>query len=104
MHEIKATVDDARKEVIGYFREQGFFNLDTPDSTLDNEVHLIFTFERFHDLSNNAYENMKPGLRLASLYLQDPRVLRYFWRQMRSNVQPEMTTNMIVDLLIITNQ
>jgi hypothetical protein len=60
------------------FERKAFSNLDTPDSTLDNEIHLIFAFERFRDLSNNAYENMKPGLRLASLYLQDPRVLRYF--------------------------
>jgi hypothetical protein len=90
MHEIKATVNHARKEVIGYLREQGFFNLDTPNSILNNEIHPIFAYEQFRDLSNTAYENMKPGLRLAGLYLQDSRVLRYFWHQMRSNVQPEL--------------
>jgi hypothetical protein len=90
MHEIKAPVGDARKEAIRYLREKGFFNVNTPDSTLDNEIHPIFAYEQFRDLSTNAYENMKPGLRLASLYLTDPRILQYFWYQMRSNVKAKI--------------
>jgi hypothetical protein len=74
MHEINDTAINARKKTIDYLQEKGFFQLDTPDSTLENEIHPISAYKNFSNLSNDAYENMKPGLHLASLYLQDERV------------------------------
>jgi hypothetical protein len=93
MHEITGTVHDVREQAIEYLRKNGFFGIKSPDITLDNSIHPIFAYERFRDLSRRGYENMKPGLRLASHFVSDDRVLQYFWYQMRSVVQPKRTTS-----------
>ncbi|KAK7193875.1 uncharacterized protein CC84DRAFT_154807 [Paraphaeosphaeria sporulosa] len=44
-------------------------NAPVKESTLDNEIHPIFRLENFHGCSDAIYEELKPALRLASLFL-----------------------------------
>jgi hypothetical protein len=83
-HPIIAPVDEARKKSIDYVQEQGFFHLDSCESTLDIKIHAIFAYERFQNLSRQAYENMKPALQLATHLISDLRVLDHFLDQMQS--------------------
>ncbi|KAI4926133.1 uncharacterized protein J4E92_006871 [Alternaria infectoria] len=91
MHEFKGHVDNVRKEAIQYLQEQGFFNVTSSTSSLSNEIAPIFARDRFIGVSQNMYDNMKPGLQLASRFVGDERVLDYFWHQMRSRTLPSQT-------------
>ena len=81
--------DVVRRKVIARLRKQEFFKIPplSPDDMLSNEIHKLFYRERFVGITNEAYENMKPALRLASRFLTDTRVLDYFKDQMLSNVE-----------------
>ncbi|KAL8645831.1 MAG: hypothetical protein Q9226_007123 [Calogaya cf. arnoldii] len=48
------------------------------DSDLDNEIHPLFDRHRFDDTPDHIYDQLIPGLRLASLYLSHPSCMQ-FW-------------------------
>lgn len=71
-------VENARIRTIDRLQEQGFFELTPRDNTLTNEIHKTFHRDRFENITDEAYQNMKPALQLASYFVQHPEVLRYF--------------------------
>ncbi|KAI4265639.1 MAG: hypothetical protein L6R38_009272 [Xanthoria sp. 2 TBL-2021] len=51
---------------------------DCKDSTLDNEIHPLLDRDRFDDTPDHIYDQLIPGLRLASLFLSHPSCMQ-FW-------------------------
>ncbi|KAL8846521.1 MAG: hypothetical protein Q9221_008397 [Calogaya cf. arnoldii] len=47
-------------------------------SDLDNDIHPLFDRDRFDDTPDHIYDQLIPGLRLASLYLSHPSCMQ-FW-------------------------
>jgi len=77
-------VGEARATIIERLSDQGFFKTATYESTLSNEIHEIFQYKHFDNLSEEAWSQMEPAFRLASRFIVDERVLSYFWHQMQS--------------------
>ncbi|KAF2131630.1 hypothetical protein P153DRAFT_365204 [Dothidotthia symphoricarpi CBS 119687] len=53
-------------------------NVDTHVCTLDNEIHPIFRLENWHGCPDDIYEVLKPGMRLATLFLTS-QATAHFW-------------------------
>ena len=51
---------------------------DCKDSALDNEIHPLLQRDCFDDTPDRIYDQMAPGLRLASLFLSHPSCMQ-FW-------------------------
>ncbi|KAL8968011.1 MAG: hypothetical protein Q9183_002662 [Haloplaca sp. 2 TL-2023] len=51
---------------------------DCKDSTLDNDIHPLLQRDCFDDTPDHIYDQMAPGLRLASLFLSHPSCMQ-FW-------------------------
>jgi hypothetical protein len=64
--------------------EHGFYHVksDQLQPTLDNKIHSLFSFGHFPGLERDTYNKMMPAFRLASLFIQDERMLDWFWAQM----------------------
>ncbi len=51
---------------------------DCKDCDLDNDIHPLLDRDRFDDTPDHIYEQLMPGLRLASLFLSHPSCMQ-FW-------------------------
>ena len=77
-------VDSVRDKVMDYLRRQGFFHVELnhlePD--LNNEISALFARENFTGIDEATWKKMNPALRLATKFIEDRRVLGWFWHQM----------------------
>jgi hypothetical protein len=80
------SVGSANQRTREWLHGQGYFDVKSFDCTLMNTVHPVFHHDRFLDLSNTAYENMKPALQLATKWIENDRMLSWFWHLMQAEV------------------
>ncbi|KAJ4368022.1 hypothetical protein N0V83_006377 [Neocucurbitaria cava] len=68
-----------------FYQDNGYINALVPDQSemLDNEVHPIFGFSNWiTHFDYFDYDNLQPALRLASQFLEDPHMLKW-WIHLR---------------------
>ncbi|KAF2654183.1 hypothetical protein K491DRAFT_779721 [Lophiostoma macrostomum CBS 122681] len=80
------TFEKVRAWTLGTLNQEGFYNVEPGQMqpTLDNAIHPLFRSENFYGFDETFYNKTRPALQLASLFLQDERMVGWFWRQMIS--------------------